>query len=193
MGTSVLRKVKERKVKRMQSVYKSDSLTNGGIKKNKRKEEEDDSFKERKKFKGERHILDERLCGISCQRYWDDFGFSVLSCLDEQSSILLDKRFSSIQRLRNMTDLSKKSLCAMWIYSQNILGFEFVDHQSIVVEFVLDQDDKDFIERLIFSQEISDNISEHKSEREVKKIVVMVLETKLQAVVIYVLHAVAQF
>ena len=108
-----------------------------------------------------------------------------------------------------MTDLSKKSLCAKWMYSQvfqsnvllfdsilsfqNILGFEFVDHQSIVVEFVLDKDDKDFIERLIFSQDIADNISEHISEREVIKIVVMVLETKLQAVVIYVLHAVAQF
>ena len=64
--TSVLRKVKERKVKRMLSVYKSDSLTNGGIKKNKRKEEENDSFKDRKKFKEERYILDERLCGISC-------------------------------------------------------------------------------------------------------------------------------
>ena len=55
--TSVLRKVKERKVKGIQSVYKSDSLTNKGIKKNKRKEEENGSFKDRKKFKEERYML----------------------------------------------------------------------------------------------------------------------------------------
>ena len=82
-----------------------------------------------------RNLLDERLCGISCvrfivssyfsnisctlqARYWDDFGFSVLNCLNEQSSLLLDNRFACLQMMRKRNEKSARKLQAFWKYSQ---------------------------------------------------------------------------
>jgi len=191
--STVLRKIKENKEIRVQKLYKSDSLTKRRLTKGKKNNECSELFRDKEEFKGERYILDERLCGISCQRYWDDFGFSVLNCLDEQSSTLLDNRFSFISRLRNRSNLSEKRLRAIVVYTQNILGFDFVEHKKSVNDLVLNQDNKSIIEQLIFSQDVCDDITEHLKEKEIIEMVVTVLETKLQAEIIYALNAVTQF
>lgn len=190
---AVLWKLKENGSKKKQPVNKRNSLINGRIEKVKRKEENNELLDEKINQLEERYILDERLCGISCQRYWDDFGFSVLNCLDEHSSAMLDKRFSYLQSLRNMGDSSEKNLRAIWEYTQNILGFEFVEHKNSWRESGLAECDKMLVEKLCFSQELPDSNSQTLSEKEVIWITVTVLETKLQAEIIYALHAVTQF
>ena len=81
----------------------------------------------------------------------------------------------------------------MCIIDIPILGFDFVGHKRSVNDLVLNQDNKSIIEQLIFSQDVCDDITEHLKEKEIIEMVVTVLETKLQAEIIYALHAVAQF
>ena len=141
------------------------------------------------------------------QRYWDDFGFSILNCLDEQSSLLLDNRFLCLQDIRNSNDDSARRLHAFWKYSQvwidkiiinltpflfqNLLGFESADNENTVNGYDLDEEEKALTYKFCF---ISDQTEEYSLSDSLSTLsVVTVQETKLQAEIIYALHAVTQF
>jgi len=193
---SLSSKLKERVSKPKPHIRKRNSLINGRIEIvgcTNQKSECEHFIDNPTKFCEERYMLDERLCGITCQRYWDDFGFSVLNCLDEQASLLLDNRFACLQDLRNSNDASASRLYAFWKYSQKLLGFEIVDNEKITSEFTLDEDEKELVYKLCFASDEMDDYSISAGDSVSMLNVIMVQETKLQSEIVYALHAVTQF
>ena len=78
---------------------------------------------------------------------------------------------------------------------QKLLGFEFVDNEKSTSEFTLDEDEKELVYKLCF-------VSDNKDDYSITIIVgdsvsildvIMVQETKLQAEIVYALHAFTQF
>jgi len=193
---SVSTKLKERESKPKPHIQKRNSLIKGRIEIvgcTNQKSDFAHFIDNPTKFCEERYILDERLCGITCQRYWDDFGFSVLNCLDEQASLLLDNRFACLQDLRNSNDASAIRLHAFWKYSQKLLGFEFVDSEKTTPEFILDEDEKELVYKLSFASDDMDDYFINVGDSVAILDVIMVQETILQAEIAYALHAVTQF
>ena len=144
------------------------------------------------------------------QRYWDDFGFSVLNCLNEQSSLLLDNRFACLQRLRKRNEKSARKLQAFWKYSQvritniteflyswllcqQLLGFEFVANENAVNDEVLNEREKELVYKVCFRDEQTKNSSNFKKDSLSILTLVTVQEAKMQAEIIYALHAVTQY
>jgi len=187
-------KIKDNETKVKAPVRKRNSLVNGRIEMVRCSEQncDDEPFLDKPNtFPENTYMFDERLCGITCQRYCDDFGFSILNCLDEQSSLLLDNRFSCLQDVRNSNDASSRRLHAFWKYSQNLLGFESADNENTVNGYDLDEEEKALTYNLCF---ISDQTEEYSLSDSLSTLsVVTVQETKLQAEIIYALHAVTQF
>jgi len=78
------------------------------------------------------HLLQvrEQYSGETSERAWDDFGFSVLSCLGEMSAMVMDNRFSNLPH--NSTNQAgpdlKQLLLSAWIYSQGMLGITTGDY-----------------------------------------------------------------
>jgi len=72
----------------------------------------------------------EQYSGETSERAWDDFGFSVLSCLGEMSAMVMDNRFSNLPHTSTNQagpDL-KQLLLSAWIYSQGMLGITTGDY-----------------------------------------------------------------
>ena len=76
---------------------------------------------------------------------------------------------------------------------QKLLGFEFVDNEKTTPERALDDDEKDLVYKLCFASDDMDDYSMNICDSGSILDVIMVQETKLQAEIVYVLHAVTQF
>ena len=74
---------------------------------------------------------------------------------------------------------------------QNLLGFESVDNENTVNGFDLDEEEKALIYNLCFISDQREDCSLSDSVSTLS--VVTVQETKLQAEIVYALHAVTQF
>jgi len=145
---------------------------------------------------GEEHweespLVVDRLQGLSCERYWDECGFSVLNFLHEDASCVIDNRFSSAQNLINGNKNTSKFLQAVWRYSQVLLGFSLDDYENELIDKVLDKSQKEIIYNICIKQ------FNNKETFPLKKVsletVVTVQEARLQAEIVYALHAVTQF
>jgi len=140
-------------------------------------------------------LSDDRLYGINCERYWDDFGFSILNCLSEKASHVLDNRFSCLQDLRKGNKNSSRTLEAVWRYSQQLLGFGLDDYDTELIEETLDDYQKDLIYSACMNSSYAARDTDCKQRNACLPLLTLVTvqEARMQAQVIYVLHAVKQF
>jgi len=140
-------------------------------------------------------FFDERLHGISCERYWDDFGYSILNCLSEKASHILDNRFLCLRELRRGSKNTSRTLEAVWRYSQQLLGFGLDDDDTQLIEETLDEDLKDLIYCACLDPSYAVRDTDCKQSNGCLSLLTLVIvqEARMQAQVIYVLHAVKQF
>jgi hypothetical protein len=83
-------------------------------------------------------------------------------------------------------------ICLTLVFQQ-LLGFEFVDYDNALKDVVLDDHEKEFIYKVCFmDKQTEDHATNEKDSLSILTLVTL-QEAKMQAEIIYALHAVTQF